>query len=404
MTGGWRPSRARQRATVAVAAVALSLTSSCTTGTRTSDRTAASVPSTVPTGRASAATDKPTVRPSKGPSASSSAAQSSPAEPTSPVPPATAERVPTGKPVTIAFGGDVHFEGASRAALDGFGPIADVLGSADLAMVNLETAVTDGGTPQPKEFNFRAPASAFVALRKAGVDVATMANNHGMDYGVAGLRDSLVAAAAAKFRVVGIGTDDATAFAPYRVTVHGQRIAILGATQVLDDAFVSAWSAGPGKPGLASAKQETRLLAAVRAARLNADTVVVYLHWGREGAACPTEPQRTLAPRLIAAGADIVVGSHAHVLLGGGWTDSGAFVDYGLGNFVFYANGGVAAQTGVLVLTVRGRAVTNATWKPAVIEGGRPYPVDGGAAASAVASWERLRGCANLQAHQSSAS
>ncbi|MDQ1722991.1 MAG: hypothetical protein QOG52_19, partial [Frankiaceae bacterium] len=191
-------------------------------------------------------------------------------------------------------------------------------------------------------------------------------------------------------------TDDAAAFAPYRATVNGQRLAILGATQVLDEAFITAWASGPATPGLASAKQESKLLAAVRRARASADTVIVYLHWGREGAACPTERQRSLAPRLIAAGADVVVGSHAHVLLGGGWTGEGAYVDYGLGNFVFYANGGAGAQTGVLVLTVQGRAVTRATWKPAVISGGRPFPITEDAADAAVTSWDLLRGCAGL--------
>ncbi|MBC6460973.1 CapA family protein, partial [Actinomadura sp. HBU206391] len=97
------------------------------------------------------------------------------------------------QPFTVAFGGDVHFEGQLRARLDAdpgtaFGPVAERLKSADLAMVNLETAVTTGGAPAPKQFVFRAPPAAFQAVRSAGVDVVTMANNHGMDYGEAGLR------------------------------------------------------------------------------------------------------------------------------------------------------------------------------------------------------------------------
>ena len=78
------------------------------------------------------------------------------------------------------------------------------------------------------------------------------------------------------------------------------------------------------------------LVAAVRAARLVSDTVVVYLHWGIEGHTCPSSDQRALAQALVLAGADVVVGSHAHRLLGGGRLGS-AFVDYGLGNFAFYA-------------------------------------------------------------------
>ena len=310
-----------------------------------------------------------------------------------------------GAAVTLAFGGDVHFEGVIRSRLVSdprttFGPIASVLRRADLAMVNLETAITTGGTPQSKSFTFRAPASAFQALKGAGVDVATMANNHGMDFGLVGLRDSLAAAKHADFPLVGIGRDADEAFRPYRVTIKGQRIAIIGATQVLDSNLAAAWTAGDGKPGLASAYQVDRLLRAVRSARRVADTVIVDLHWGRELERCPIERQRALAPKLVEAGADVVVGSHAHVLLGGGYLGP-AYVDYGLGNFVFYARGGETARSGVLLLTVRGRAVTKASWTPAVISGGIPVPLVGSGADEAVATWNHLRDCTGLAARPS---
>jgi len=316
---------------------------------------------------------------------------------------AGSSRAPTGEPVTLAFGGDVHFEGAigvrlARDPATTLGPVANLLRRADLAVVNLETAITDRGTPAGKEFTFRAPASALNALKAAGVDIATMANNHGEDFGVVGLRDSLAAAEAANFPVAGIGRDAKEAFRAHRFTVKGQRIAVIGATQVLDASLATAWSAGDGKPGLASAYDEKRLLAAVRAARASADTVVVDLHWGRELVNCPIDRQRALAPKLVAAGADVVVGSHAHLLLGGGFL-RGAYVHYGLGNFVFYSRGGVTAQTGVLLLTMRGRAVTRVRWAPAVISGGIPIPLQGAAADRAEAAWRALRGCTGLSAN-----
>ncbi|SNQ49281.1 Bacterial capsule synthesis protein [Frankia canadensis] len=342
--------------------------------------------SATPTGRVAAAADASTAatRP-----AGAGAGQDGP-------------RRPTGTPVTIAFGGDIHFAGSpgARLAADpatAIGPMAATLSAADLAIANLETAVTTGGTPAPKEYTFRAPPTAFDALRAAGIDVVTMANNHGMDYGLEGLRDSLRGASAAHYPVIGIGEDDTRAFTPYRTTVKGQRIAVVGATQVLDDELAAAWTAGPHKPGLASAKQVDRLVAAVRAARSGADTVIVFLHWGTEQQQCPTDTQRSLVPLLAAAGADVVVGSHAHVLLGGGWADSGVYVDYGLGNFVFYSSGnGPNTASGVLRLTVAGRAVTDATWVPARIVGGAPRPLTGAAAGQALGGWNALRGCTGL--------
>jgi Bacterial capsule synthesis protein PGA_cap len=311
-------------------------------------------------------------------------------------------REPTGEPVTLAFGGDVHFEGAVESRLSAnpattFGPIANVLRKADLAVVNLETAITERGTPAPKDFTFRAPPPALTAMKEAGVDVATMANNHGLDFGVVGLRDSLAAAKAARFPVVGVGRNVDEAYRPHQVTVKGQRIAVIGATQVLDSSLAAAWTAGDGKPGMASAYEEADLLAAVRKARASADTVVVDLHWGRELVSCPIDRQRALAPKLIAAGADVVVGSHAHVLLGGGYL-RGAYVHYGLGNFVFYSRGGVTAQSGVLLLTTQGRAITKSRWVPATISGGIPIPLNGTAATQAVSSWQSLRRCTGLSA------
>ena len=311
-------------------------------------------------------------------------------------------REPTGEPVTLAFGGDVHFEGAIESRLSAnpattFGPIANVLKRADLAVVNLETAITERGTPAPKDFTFRAPPSALTALKSAGVDVATMANNHGQDFGLVGLRDSLAAAKAAKFPVVGVGRNADEAYRAHLVTVKGQRIAVIGATQVLDSSLAAAWTAGEDKPGMASAYEEATLLAAVKAARAAADTVVVDLHWGRELVNCPIDRQRALAPKLVAAGADVVVGSHAHLLLGGGYL-RGAYVHYGLGNFVFYSRGGVTAQSGVLLLTTQGRAITASRWVPATISGGIPIPLTGSAATSAVSSWQSLRGCTGLSA------
>jgi poly-gamma-glutamate synthesis protein (capsule biosynthesis protein) len=308
---------------------------------------------------------------------------------------------PAAKPVVLAFGGDVHFEGPLEQRLDGnakaaLAPIAPVLGGADIAVVNLETAVTTRGTPTPKAFTFRAPPKAFAALRSAGVDVASMANNHGLDYGLVGLRDSLAAARRYRFPVVGIGLDDGQAYRPFRRTVNGRRIAIIGATQVLDDELISAWTAAPGKPGLASAKEVPRLVRAVRETRKTSDTVVVFLHWGVELEQCPSADQRTLAKLLVAAGADVVVGGHAHRVQGAGRMGR-ALVGYGLGNFVWYGTSELSTQTGVLVVTVDGRRVLSYRWVPARIVGGVPTPLAGAERSRELSMWRSLRGCTGLK-------
>ena len=321
----------------------------------------------------------------------------------SPTAPPAAMRGPlgSGNPVVLAFGGDVHFEGAleSRLAADPDGllaPIAPLLGEADIAVANLETAVTNGGAAAGKTFVFRTPPSAFAALRGGSVDVVSMANNHGLDFGEAGLRDSLAAARRYRFSVIGIGLDGKQAYAPYRQTVKGQRIAILAATQVLDDHLIDSWTAGPGKPGLASAKAVPRLLLEVRRARRTSDTVVVFLHWGVELEQCPTVDQRTLARQLVGAGADVVVGGHAHRLLGTGKMGK-ALVGYGLGNFVWYGTSELSTQTGVLFVTATGRRIDRYRWAPARIVDGVPRPLSGAERTQELRSWRSLRGCTGLK-------
>ena len=300
-------------------------------------------------------------------------------------------------PVTIAFAGDVHAEGPSGRAIEqGLPTVRDLLGSADLTVVNLETAITDGGTAADKQFVFRAPASTLSSLREAGVDVVTMANNHALDFGLQGVPDALAASAAAGLPVVGLGVDEDEAYAPHVAQVRGRRIAVLGATQVLDSSLADAWTAGPDSPGLASASRVERLLDAVRTARDVADTVVVYLHWGQERNACPLPRQQELAAQLADAGADVVVGAHAHVLLGGGMLD-GTYVDYGLGNFVF--SGSRRPETrrsGVLRLTLTGDEVTRADWEPAVLRSGAPVPLEGEQARRAREDKDALRACTGL--------
>jgi len=305
----------------------------------------------------------------------------------------------SGNAVTFMFAGDTQFEGAaaSKLAANPGGvllPMAPVMSQADVTMVNLETSITTRGSPEPKEFTFRAPAAAFTALAAAGVDVVTMANNHGRDFGAQGLQDTLDAIRTSGFPTVGIGDNAAAAYAPYRLTAKGQRIAIFGASRVIDAALLGSWTATDSQPGLASAYPGApldRLLAAVRDARASADTVVVYLHWGTERLTCPTSVQETLARQLHDAGADLIVGSHAHRVQGDGILD-GAFVAYGLGNFV-WPRGNVGA---VIEVNVTGRVVNSYEWIPMKVTASVPSPMPESQAAPQVAQWDKLRSCTDL--------
>jgi poly-gamma-glutamate synthesis protein (capsule biosynthesis protein) len=300
--------------------------------------------------------------------------------------------------VTLAFAGDVNFAGRTARLLGrpatAFGPVTAVLRSADFTAVNLETAVvTSGGTPQPKTYHFRAPPAAFTALRDAGIDLVTMANNHVLDYGQAGLTQTLAAARAARFPYVGIGINAATAWAPYLTTIKGITIAIIGVSQVAE--LASSWVATGTRPGEANAIDLGRTLAAVRSAKRLASVVIVFMHWGTEGEACPDQAQLSLARELAAAGASIIVGAHAHMLQGSGWLGR-TFVAYGLGNFLWWEHS-YSTATGVLELTLHPHAPLTARFIPATVSGtGQPVADRGAAARQAAARYASLRACAGL--------
>jgi poly-gamma-glutamate capsule biosynthesis protein CapA/YwtB (metallophosphatase superfamily) len=306
---------------------------------------------------------------------------------------------PTGPgEITVAVAGDVHFTGrtAGRAALgaDVLGPIGATLAAADIGMVNLESAITERGTEEPKQYHFRAPPVVLDSLRRAGVDVATMANNHAVDYGPVGLSDTLAAIAGRRLPVVGVGANAAQAYAPWYATVRGVRVAVIAASQV-HDRTMAAWTATATTPGIASAGSDL-LVASVRAARQHATIVVVYLHWGTEGQECPNGEQRQVAQRLAAAGADAVVGTHAHMMLGDGWLGS-TYVDYGLGNFLWWLDDAYSNDTGVLTLTFRDRRVVRSTFAAAEIDTrGVPLPAGGAQAQEIQTRRDRVRTCADL--------
>jgi poly-gamma-glutamate capsule biosynthesis protein CapA/YwtB (metallophosphatase superfamily) len=310
-----------------------------------------------------------------------------------------------GKQVTFGFGGDVHFAGAVGTSLaqnptTALGStIPQLFTGTQLRMINLETAVTDGTCPEPqnKPYIFDAPASAVTALKSAQITLATEANDHGEDCGPQGLSQNLSIAAQDKYPILGIGNNAGQAFAPYRATIDGQRIAIIAATQVIADNLVPTWTATATTAGVASAIDPTQLVRQVQKLRRNADTVIVYLHWGTETQSCPNPQQGPLAEQLVKAGADIVIGSDAHVLSGAGYLGS-AYVDYGLGNFAFYDDSPPETSSGALIVTATGRHIVSVTFRPAVDQAGLPQPLTGAPAATALAGWASARGCTNLSA------
>jgi len=224
---------------------------------------------------------------------------------------------------------------------------ADLLRSADITAGNLEAPLTARGTPaENKDYVYRGPAAVLPAIKDAGFDVLSLANNHTMDYGWIGLQDTMAALDEHQIRHMGAGHDEMQAYAPAYVEANGFKVAFIGLSNVI---WKVDWKADKKRPGLAEAYDITRALAAIQEADRQADLVVVMVHWGVEYSDRPIPDQVAKGRKFIDAGADLVIGCHPHVLQGFEWYN-GKWIAYSLGNFVFSGTKSPeSAKTGVLM-------------------------------------------------------
>jgi len=220
------------------------------------------------------------------------------------------------KRLAIAAAGDLAVIGAARRRAQGSSydavltALAPAFQASDLGIVNLEAAVGERAWARPgvsPEF-FHEPEIA-PALARAGVRVASLANNHLMDLGPRGLARTLEACAAAGIVTVGAGADLAAAVAPARLTIAGRSVVILAAGAGADD------TAGPGRPGIAPL-DPARLAADVARERPHADVLVASVHWGSMYVDEPPARVLDLARVMEEGGVDLVLGHHPHVTQG----------------------------------------------------------------------------------------
>ncbi len=297
-----------------------------------------------------------------------------PAEPTSPEEPPepdpTDEPEPTRQRLVIHHVGDVNLDPSYVPVLRDAGPdaawdgVRDTFARADLVMVNLECAATDGGTPQPKQFLFRCDLDALPAMRDAGVDVVTLANNHSGDFGIPGMVESRHNVEAAGMVAVGVGEDEADAYAPRIVEIGGWRVAIIGFGGVVP---VPEWTARGDRPGQPTGYDPQRMAEAIEVAADDADLVIATVHWGTEGADEPRAEDRVKADAMIDAGASVIFGHHAHRLQPVEVVD-GVPVFWNLGNFVWPRHSTAGATTAIAEYTIDPDGTVTACLLPVEID------------------------------------
>jgi poly-gamma-glutamate synthesis protein (capsule biosynthesis protein) len=290
------------------------------------------------------------------------------------VPPKTpapnAPRVPdasANREYTLLFTGDIMLSRSVGARMEAqndwslpFHLIADALSNADLRYCNLECPVSDRGHNLHHLYSFRADPRVIEGLTAAGFNVASQANNHTYDWGPEALVDSMERLRAAGIQPVGSGRNILAAHYPLLVNIDGLRIAFLAYVNI--DPKEAA--AGVDRPGVAWL-DPAQALADIRFARPLVDLVIVCPHWGVEYALRPTREQVDMAHQMIDAGADMIVGSHPHVVQPlEKYHDH--WIAYSLGNFIFDQQNPNTHRGLMLKATVREKQVTDVT----------PIPID----------------------------
>ncbi len=282
--------------------------------------------------------------------------------------------------VHVAAVGDIMLDRALGDAIQAgdldypFAEVVDLLSPADLAIGNLETAIGDQGSPVDKGFTFRAPTGAAQTLSLAGFDLLSLANNHAMDFGPTALLNGMTLLHAQGIDTIGAGEYEGVARAPAIRNLNGITLAFLAYVDVPVEyrGFdTRSWAATPTRPGVAWA-DPAQIEADVASARSQADVVIVLIHSGFEYDPNPSPPQVSAARTAIDAGADLVLGHHAHVLQGIEFYSDGVIV-YGLGNFAF--DDGGESQSALLNVWLDQDGVRTLELVPVMLDrDGRPNP------------------------------
>lgn len=258
-------------------------------------------------------------------------------------------QVPIVQDVSMIFTGDICFYdafanmnslksrgGRIESSIDE--QLLSEMKSVDICMVNNEFAYSDRGAPLAgKTYAFRSKPSNVNLLKDMGVDIVSLANNHVYDYGPDALVDTLDVLKDAGIPYVGAGRDLAEASAAYTFEINGRKIAYLSATQVERTPSPDTKGATETTPGAFRCYTDNEfanLVNAIKKADAENDLTIVYIHWGTENTDKLHWAQTDQAPKLVEAGADLIIGDHPHCLQNIDYID-GVPVIYSLGNFWF---------------------------------------------------------------------
>lgn len=277
----------------------------------------------------------------------------------------------------LAFAGDLSFadgysnmyflEGRKNGIADCFDEFLwKEMQEADLFLINNEFTYTTRGTPtEEKTFTFRANPEKAGLLKEMGVDLVSLANNHAYDYGEISLLDSMDTLKEIGVPYGGAGRNIEEAMTPISFRVNDRNISYICATQVEQLDNPDTKGATETSAGVFRCYNDNRIYDVVKKAKDQGDFVICFIHWGQELKEEWNWLQTDQAEKLVEAGADLIVGSHPHILQGVDYV-GGVPVIYSLGNFWFNSK---TFDTGFLKVTLAEEGIESVQLLPAIQSG-----------------------------------
>jgi hypothetical protein len=244
----------------------------------------------------------------------------------------------------LSFAGDINFDEnwatmkyyntAENGIYDCISPeLIELMKEADIMCLNNEFTYSTGGTPlKGKAYTFRAHPSRVEILKEMGVDIVSLANNHAYDYGPQSLIDTMATLKEAGISYVGAGHNIDEAMEPAYFEVDGKTIAYVAASRAEKNKMTP--QATMDSPGILRCYDTELFVETIKEAKINADYVIAYVHWGTEYSYELEEVQLSTGREYLDAGADIIIGAHPHILQGIEYYNGKPIV-YSLGNYWF---------------------------------------------------------------------
>lgn len=225
--------------------------------------------------------------------------------------------------------------------------VVDIMNNSTLTIANNEFTISNRGEPLPnKLYTFRASPQRLKIYKEMGVDLVTLANNHIYDFGIDAFNDSLNTLEEQQIPYIGAGRNLEEAKQPYYFIINGYKIAFVNATRA--EKFILTPEATTTTGGVLRCYDPTTFINIIQETKQNSDFVIALIHWGTEDTSQLEQVQIDTSKQYIEAGADIIIGTHAHTLQGIDFYEEKAII-YNLGDFIFNNE---TKDTGIFQLTI----------------------------------------------------